>query len=168
MKILTYPNDQKLLRTKGEPVTREMFDTPEFMQKLNEMTTLAKQDGIGLAATQVGWPVQLFLILVDESMQLVEPRIVLNPEIHETSKETVKETEGCLSFPGLPLTLERPASIRWSYESLTGGRVEAKAEGFYARVLMHEIDHLNGKLFVDGASSAQRLAFERWLKKRGK
>lgn len=173
MKILTYPSDSKALRVVASPVTKEMVESPEFKAKLAEMAELAKKDGIGLAATQVGWNVQVFMLLVNRNLEkLSEPVVIVNPKIVEVSEEIAKAKEGCLSFPGLDLDVTRPKTIKWEGENLAGERTTSEETyapgpaGYYIRVIQHETDHLNGKLMVDHVSSTERLKFERWLKKR--
>lgn len=172
MRILTYPADAKALRTVAQPVTKEMIASEDFKTKLAEMTEIAKRDGIGLAATQVGWPVQLFLLLVNRHMEkLSEPIVVINPKITQASQEMCKATEGCLSFPGLSLDVPRPSKITWEAENILGERMTSEEvfgpdAGFFIRVIQHETDHLNGKVMPDHVTSTERLKFERWLKRR--
>jgi peptide deformylase len=173
MKILTFPKDQKALREQAQPVTTEMRNSPEFLKNLEEMKLIAKQDGIGLAATQIGWPVQVFMLLVNDKMErLDEPLVFLNPKITKVSADACKTGEGCLSFPGLQLSVTRPKCISWEAEDISGQKISGeatysdKAPGYFIRVIQHETDHLNGKLMIDHISSTERLKFERWLKKR--
>lgn len=172
MKILTYPANTTELREVAAPVTKEMVASEEFKVKLAEMIEVAKKDGIGLAATQVGWPVQLFVILVDRNLHKTEPYVVINPKITEESSELVKAPEGCLSFPGLDLNPLRPKKIRWSWQTLDGEDHTTLEEftkgtywGFFIRVLQHETDHLNGKLMIDHVAPEEKPLVEKWLKK---
>lgn len=173
MHILTYPKDSKALREVAAPVTKEMIASDEFRAKLAEMLEIAKKDGIGLAATQVGWNIQLFILLVDRNLEkLVEPIVVINPKITVESATKAKAKEGCLSFPDLELSVERPQSIKWQAESLTGEKMESEetyvpqsAPGYFIRVIQHETDHLSGRLMIDGISSTQRVKVASWLKK---
>jgi len=160
-----YRTDKTALRQVASPVSLDYLITEEFSQNLEKMKEILKQDGVGLAATQVGWPIQLFLIAIDElENELPEPEVILNPEITNYSKSTSKMEEGCLSFPGLFLKITRPSSITWQYQSINGETHSKTSTGFYARAIQHEIDHLNGKVFIDRASSVNKLRVEKWLK----
>ena len=174
MRILIYPQDTKLLREVAQSVTAEMRNSDDFKSKLIEMTEIAKKDGIGLAATQVGWNVNLFLLLVNRNLEkLLEPIVVINPRIISESEETAKAGEGCLSFPSLEVKVTRPTKITWEAEDLEGIKTQAEETympkslpGYFIRVIQHETDHLNGRLMVDHLSAAEHLRFEKWLKKR--
>lgn len=173
MQILTYPKDVKPLREIAQPVTQEMLISDEFKANVEKMKVIAKQDGIGLAATQVGWPVQVFVLLVNRNLEKCDPVVVVNPKITFESEETAKAPEGCLSFPELELKVTRAASIKWEAQDLLGNRTESEetfipknGPGYFIRVIQHEVDHLNGKLFIDKISATENLKFKRWLKKR--
>lgn len=100
-------------------------------------------NGIGLAANQLGWPYRAFSVLAD-------PLIVcFNPFIVDTSEETVELEEGCLTFPGLILKISRPKSIKIRYTQPNGETVTNIYTGMTARIMQHEIDHLNGHLFTE-------------------
>ena len=118
------------------------------------MKKILHQDGIGLAATQVNWAVKLFMLAIDNSeKQLVDPQIFLNPRILSYSKEQISMTEGCLSFPGLYIKIKRPRTIQWEFSNLEGDKFQIESTGLYGRAVQHEIDHLNGKVFINYASS---------------
>jgi len=160
-----YRTDKSALRQVAAKISLDYLSTDEFARNLERMKEVLKQDGVGLAATQVGWPVQLFLLAIDEQEnELPEPEVILNPEITNYSKNTSKMEEGCLSFPGLFLKITRPSSVTWQYQSIDGGIHTKTSTGFYARAVQHEIDHLNGKVFIDRASSVHKLRVEKWLK----
>jgi peptide deformylase len=160
-----YRLDRSALRQVAAPIKLEYLQTEEYKQNLEKMREILKRDGVGLAATQVGWPVQLFLLAIDENEnELSEPQIILNPTITEYSKKTTKMEEGCLSFPGLFLKIIRPTSITWDYTSPDGEAHSQKATGFYARAIQHEVDHLRGKVFIDKASPVLKLKVDKWLK----
>lgn len=164
-KILDYRFNKELLETPGIPVTNELITLPEFSKNLEEMNSLLEIDGVGLAATQIGWSVNLFVLLINENEEKIEPQAFLNPKILSFSKEKVKMEEGCLSFPGFFLKILRPKSIVWKYQTIDGDTVEVASSNLYARAVQHEIDHLNGQLFIKYASPAQRLKLKKWLKK---
>lgn len=169
LSIKDYRTSRSALRVTAKKIDAEYLETEEFRQKLEQMKTLLNEDGIGLAATQVGWPVQLFLLAIDENEnELEEPAIIINPEILEYSKKTDKMEEGCLSFPDLFIKITRPKSIKWKHQTpeglASGEEVHKSSDGFYARAIQHEIDHLNGMVFVDRATPVQKLKFNKWLK----
>ena len=172
VKILTYPSAE--LRKRAAPVTKEMKESPEFKSKLTEMVEIAKQDGIGLAASQVGWHVNLFLVLVNRNLEKIEPQVIINPQIVQQSKQMVKAEEGCLSVPGFKAPVSRPQEISWTWENLEGEHFEATErftedpDGFYIRVIQHESDHLAGVLFIDRLTAVNRMKFESWHKNKDK
>lgn len=164
IRLLKFPADSKALRRPGEPVDLDYIKTVEFQENLESMKEILKQDGLGLAATQANWPIQMFILCQDENFNDIEPKVFINPKITSSSKATEKKEEGCLSFEGLYLKLSRPKSIVWEYQDINGKTHEVESSGYYARAIMHECDHLNGKLFFDYLSPVGRLKFNRWLK----
>jgi peptide deformylase len=128
--------------------------TPEIRQLASDMIeTMKASNGVGLAANQVG-VLQRIFIICDEKMgpggeiELGESEVMINPILSEPSG--VQEgSEGCLSIPGLFADVSRPLQVKVRYTKLSGEIVEEVAEGFRARVIMHENDHLNGVLFID-------------------
>lgn len=163
MKILKYPVEEKLLRKPGGKITPEDI-TADFLSKLQSLKNLLKLDGMGLAATQVGWSVQMFLLSQDENLKEIEPQIFINPIILSVSKELDKDSEGCLSFPGLFVDIARPAKVVWQYQDLNFNMYTKESSGYYARAVIHEINHLNGRLMIDDMTNVQGLKFKRWLK----
>ena len=138
------------IRIFGDPVLRtratevETFDDALARLADDMLETMRDAAGAGLAANQVGVLKRLFTWSeADESGALV------NPEIVETSEETQEDEEGCLSFPGLFYPTERPLRARLRAQTVHGEHVEAVGEGMRARIFLHELDHLNGILFID-------------------
>ncbi len=132
-----------VLRGNAAPV--DSFDD-EFAALIERMFVTMKQGkGVGLAAPQVGIPRRFFVMQIDGDKQ----RVFVNPEIVETSMELDSFEEGCLSIPGVYADLDRPAEIRVQAWNERGRRFTLGADGFLARVIQHELDHLNGVLFVD-------------------
>jgi peptide deformylase len=120
--------------------------------------------GIGLAAPQVG--VGLRLAIVDlQRDEKPEPIVLVNPEIVAASKELALREEGCLSLPGQYADVERPARVKVRFHDLEGARREVEADGLLAACLQHEIDHLDGVLFVDHLSPLKRNMILRKLAK---
>ena len=150
-KILKFPNQD--LRIKAKPVVT--FDD-ELKTLTDDMfETMHSVNGIGLAATQIGVAKQVAVI--DISPEKNEPLIIVNPEIKilDPSKKEDYD-EGCLSVPGFFETISRPSDIQLSYQDLNGQKQEIKPEGLLTKVVQHELDHLNGRLFVDHISELKR------------
>lgn len=158
MEILHYPHP--LLRKRGELI-REI--TPEAVERAREMLELMYQaKGVGLAATQVGWSVQLCVINPkpeDRSRELV----CINPVISDTEGEEVSD-EGCLSLPDVRGNVTRFRKLTCRWYDLAGRRMETVAEGLLARIFQHELDHLNGRLIIDRMTPASRLGVRSRLK----
>lgn len=105
--------------------------------------------GIGLAANQIGLTKRVFVMGSRNIPGFPEPFAVFNPKIIEASDELVLDQEGCLSFPGLYLTVKRPAWVIVEFQNSKGDTIEAKFEGYLGKCFQHELDHLNGICFVD-------------------
>ena len=159
--ILEFP-DQRL-RTRAQPVTQ--FDA-ELGRLIDDMfESMYAAPGIGLAATQVD--VHKRLLVIDVSEARNEPRVFINPEI--LSREGVAETEeGCLSVPGIFDEVKRAAKVRVRAQDRTGAVFENDYEGVLAVCVQHEIDHLDGKLFVDYLSDLKRQRIRKKLEKERK
>ncbi len=120
--------------------------------------------GIGLAAPQVGVGLRLAIIDLQRDDK-PEPIVLVNPEVVAASKERALREEGCLSLPGQYAEVERPARVKVRFHDLAGARREVEAEGLLAACLQHEIDHLDGVLFVDHLSPLKRNMILRRLMK---
>jgi len=139
-----------VLEKKAEPVTE--FDD-ELARFVADMFTAMKHDhGIGLAAPQVGVSKRIFVVDIEGD----KPRVFINPEIVETSLEMSDYEEGCLSFPGLYFNVKRPESLRIQAWNEKGRPFTIEADGLLARVILHENDHLDGKLFIDRVTPLRR------------
>jgi peptide deformylase len=159
--ILIAPNPG--LKTRARPVTPG--DAGKLRDLLPRMfTTMYRAPGIGLAAPQVGVRLRVAVIdlMPDEKPA---PITLINPEIAATSTETATREEGCLSLPGQYADVTRPARVKVRYQDESGARHEIEAEGLLAACLQHEIDHLNGILFVDHLSNLKRNMIMRRLAK---
>jgi peptide deformylase len=157
MNIVIYPDP--VLRQKAKPL-KEI--NKEVCKKVEEMMELMYQaHGIGLAAPQVGWSVRLFIIDVGGDSH--EEKVFINPTIIEEIGASNKE-EGCLSFPGIMTKIIRAQRIRAHAYNLKGQKLEIEVEGLAARAWQHELDHLNGELFIDKMSPSNRLAISHRLK----
>jgi peptide deformylase len=120
------------------------------------LETMYAADGVGLAAVQIGVNLNIIVMDVAQKEGKKEPRAFINPRLTWTSEETAKFEEGCLSVPDIWEEVERPTSIRAEYLDRDGQPQTLEAEGFLADCLQHEMDHLNGILFIDHLSRLKR------------
>jgi len=116
--------------------------------------TMEAEKGVGLAAPQVGRNIRLAVINKDTDKSLDEHLVIINPKIFSASREMDEDTEGCLSIPGVEVPVSRHRKIKVRYTDLNGQEQKIKAVNLFARVLQHEIDHLDGVLILD--RSAQK------------
>ncbi|MGB0908975.1 MAG: peptide deformylase [Nitrospirales bacterium] len=144
------------IRTGGEIVNAGDCAHSDFQELLDDMVeTMRDADGVGLAAPQVHMPHRAIVLEVDSQnprypgYSTIPLTILINPQIVEHSSETLEDWEGCLSVPDLRGCVPRWRSILVQAIDRQGGSIEFGAEGFFARVLQHEIDHLHGKVFLD-------------------
>lgn len=158
LKILEFPDPR--LRTKASPVAEVDDDLRELIGNMFE--TMYEAPGIGLAATQVD--VHRRLLVADVSADKDEPYVLINPEILEKDG-TIVTDEGCLSVPGFYEEVERAEHIKVRFLDRDGDDIELDAHGMLAVCIQHEIDHLNGKLFVDYLSEAKRTRIRKKLEK---
>lgn len=161
LNILHFPDER--LRTKARPVTKV---TDEHRTLINNMLeTMYDAPGIGLAATQVN--VHKRILVIDISEEKNQPIVLINPEILE--KEGDQEfDEGCLSVPGIYETLHRAKKVRVKALNQEGESFEMNAEGLLAVCIQHEMDHLQGKLFVDYLSNLKKQRIRKKLEKQQK
>jgi peptide deformylase len=148
MEIITFGDP--VLEKKATPVVD--FDEPLALLVQEMFDSMKHDHGIGLAAPQVGVSKRLFVTDVEGDKK----RAFINPEILTTSLELSEYEEGCLSFPGLYFTVKRPAVIRIQAFNEKGKPFTLEAEGLLARVILHEYDHLEGKLFIDRITPFRR------------
>lgn len=156
--ILVLPD--KRLREVSKPVAKI---TPQVKALVEDMfETMYDAPGIGLAAIQIGEPVRIVTMDIakreneDDEETKPQPRVFINPEIVWSSEEKAPYEEGCLSIPQFYEEVERPARVRVRYLDLDGKEHEDEAEGLFATCIQHEIDHLNGVLFIDHISKLKR------------
>jgi peptide deformylase len=154
---------ESILRQKSTAIENLNGSLVNFLKDMSETMLAAR--GLGLAANQVGETLRAFTIDMSHFDVLEEPRIILNPEVMDVNGEIVTGEEGCLSFPGLYQIIERPSKITVKSINLDGREYFFEAEGLVARVMLHEIDHLNGILFIDKLSPAQRSIIKSKLQK---
>lgn len=154
--IVTHPDP--VLRRKARKVTD--FG-PELQELIDDMVeTMRTAPGVGLAAPQVDASIQLIVVeFGDEENEDIPPKLytIINPEIVKPSLETDIGTEGCLSIPGFVGEVERPVSVTVRGQNRHGQQIKTKARGWLARIFQHEVDHLNGILFIDRAEDVYML-----------
>ncbi len=156
----------------GNPILRKMAiavenpeseETNDFIQRMREK--LKEHDGLGLAANQVGCDRRVCLVAFPKEDDYSEIKALINPEIIESSDEKAIYEEGCLSFPALWLKIERPYKVKVRAFIHGEGEAEFEAEGTLAEVLSHEIDHLNGVVFIDHLPQIRRVLLSKELKR---
>ncbi len=157
MEILVYPNP--ILSRKAEPV-KEIND--EICQIAQEMLdTMYDAYGVGLAAPQIGLSKRL--VVLDVAGEKTGERVFINPYFIEEKGETIEE-EGCLSFPGVMGNVIRSESVTVIAYNLKGEKLEIKAEGLLSRAWQHEMDHINGILFIEKMTPASMIAIKQKIK----
>lgn len=156
--VLHYPDPN--LRKQAVPV--EVIDVEVKTLAQDMLETMYAERGIGLAATQVN--VQKRLIVMDLSEEKNSPIIMINPEI-VSSEGSEEMQEGCLSVPGFYETVQRAEKISYRYLDLNGDQISGEADSLLAVCIQHEIDHLNGKLFIDYLSSLKRRMIQKKILK---
>ncbi len=159
LEILEFPDPR--LRTRAEPVEAVDDGTRELITNMFE--TMYEAPGIGLAATQVN--VHKRLLVMDVSEDKSEPLVFINPEYEVLDEALGEYDEGCLSVPGYYETVSRPQRIRVTALDREGESFTADLEGIAAICLQHEVDHLDGKLFVDYLSPLKRQRIRKKLEK---
>lgn len=155
-----------VLRQVSKPVERVDDDLRKFAGDMLE--TMYDAPGIGLAAIQVGEPLRMLVLDVAEKDDPKNPQVFINPEIVARSEALNVHEEGCLSIPDYYAEVERPAEVTVKYLDLDGKEQVVEADGILATCLQHEIDHLNGVLFIDYLSKLKRDMVVRKFKKLAK
>ena len=163
-KIIIEPDP--ILRKKCEPLEKVDTDTKKLMDDMLE--TMYTAPGIGLAAVQIGILKRLVVIDISRDEEKKNPIFLINPEIINQSKQTSVYEEGCLSIPGQFAEIERPAECTLKYINYNGEKKELKADGLLATCIQHEVDHLNGILFIDYLSKLKKDMIIRKLVKKKK
>ena len=150
--IITVPD--AFLKQVSKPVEAVDDELRALMDDMLE--TMYAAPGIGLAAIQIGVPKRVIVMDLAGSEEEPAPRFFVNPEITWKSDELFTYEEGCLSVPEIYDEIERPARVRLTYLNYQGEKIEDEAEGLYAVCIQHEIDHLEGVLFIDKLSRLKR------------
>ncbi len=159
--IVTVPDP--LLKTISTPVAQVDDELRAFMDDMLE--TMYDAPGIGLAAVQVGRPIRVLVMDLSLEDEDPAPRYFINPEITWTSEDTAVYNEGCLSVPEQYADIERPAECKVRFLDYDGEEQHIHADGLFATCIQHEMDHLNGIVFIDYLSSLKRNMVVRKVKK---
>jgi peptide deformylase len=164
MKLKIVQAGDPVLRKKSRPLTKEEITSAQIQQLIDLMrTTMREAPGVGLAAPQIGQSIQLAVIedratyISDLSVDALEERqrsaipfhVIINPKLSVVGSSTAQFFEGCLSVEGYQAVVDRALNVRVQCLNERGEAVTINAQGWYARILQHEIDHLNGTLYVD-------------------
>ena len=160
LKILIFPDPK--LRKVAKKIDK--FDKSLEMLSKNMLNTMYEAEGIGLAATQVD--IHIRMVVMDLSEERNEPRVFVNPEYTILDKSPFTYEEGCLSIPGFNEEISRPSKILLKWQDLQGNFHEEKPDGIFTVCAQHEIDHLDGKLFVDYLSPIKRDRIRKKLENR--
>ena len=167
MKLPIYLYGSKVLRENAQEA--DLSDREKLTQLIADMEeTLASADGCGLAAPQVGVPVRVLIVdgrdLTDAYPYLKDfKRVMINPVVVEESRETCDYSEGCLSVPGIYAEVRRPERIRVEYLNGDFEKVTEEFDKFACRMVQHELDHLDGKMFVDRVAPIRRKMIKKKL-----
>lgn len=149
-----------LLREKSLPVEQV---TDEIRQLAEDMFVIMEQEnGVGLAAPQIGKLIRMFVLTADDNIR----RVFINPQIIKTSTETCEYEEGCLSIPQMYETIVRPEKVTVQALNEQGKAFVLEAEGFLARIIQHEYDHLDGILYIDRGDPEIKAKTEETFKRR--
>jgi peptide deformylase len=164
MKLKIVQAGDPVLRKKSRPLTKDEIKSPQIQQLIDLMrNTMREAPGVGLAAPQIGQSIQLAVIedrvtyISDLSIDELEERrrsaipfhVIINPRLSIVGNSTAQFFEGCLSVEGYQAIVDRALNVRVECLNERGEAVTINAQGWYARILQHEIDHLNGTLYVD-------------------
>jgi peptide deformylase len=148
------------IRQTAQPVDPAQLADPELQALIDDMLeTMRDADGVGLAAPQVGVPLQLFVYLSSPESQHPVERVLINPTLVPERGDLVEDWEGCLSIPDLRGLVPRHHALRVIGLDRQGKTVDERVAGLEARILQHELDHLNGIVFLDRMRDMRSLAF---------
>ncbi len=152
----------------GDPILRKKCNSVKDFSKLESLLndmfdTMYEENGIGLAANQVGFDMNLFIIDISGIEEDEKTRVFINGEIINSEGESWFE-EGCLSIPDIRLNVKRPDIIKFKYQDEKGREFEEDFDGLLARAIQHEVDHLNGVFIVDRVSKSEKMSVAKELK----
>jgi peptide deformylase len=160
--MVDYPDVGKILRKLAETVT--VFDSDLRRLVVDMFATMYRNNGVGLAANQIGLWLKVAVVDITSGCDPAAKIVLINPEIVESSGSQV-DWEGCLSLPGFRERVTRPMHVKVRARNEQGGEYTVTGEGLLARALVHEIDHLNGKVYLARVSGVRRSIVEAKIKK---
>ena len=163
-KILLYP-DPLLLMTSAKI---NIFDENLVNLSKDLIDTMYDADGVGLAAPQIGINKRIFVMDCSSENEEKDCRVVINPEIEQTSEELGSYKEGCLSIPGITEEISRPKVIKVLYQDINGVLQQNTYDDLWSICFQHELDHLNGKLFIDHLRPMKKILVKNKMKKSSK
>ncbi len=151
----------------GDPILRKKTERVTDVQAVRDLLddmfeTMYERDGMGLSANQVGLDMNFAVIDISREEENEYPRIIINPEILESSGSNDRE-EGCLSIPEIRATISRADMVILHYQDVTGETHQEQFDGLLARVVQHEVDHLNGVFYIDHLTPAKRAMIDKRL-----
>ncbi|MBI2411079.1 MAG: peptide deformylase [Candidatus Kerfeldbacteria bacterium] len=153
MSLRIYTIQEPEVRQESTPISVEELRQPAMQQFANDLIeAMIRFQGIGIASCQVGRTIRM-VVITKEYTEEKEHLVLVNPRLVSVAEKTSVLEEGCLSVPGVFGPVERPSKVRVKALSRNGEPLDIKAKGMLARILQHEIDHINGILFVDKAST---------------
>ena len=149
-----------VLRRRARPLERDEIGTPRIQRLIDDMfETMNDSQGIGLAGPQVHESIRLFVAGVDDEEGTISPMVMINPKVTPIGSDVEEDWEGCLSVPDIRGRVSRATDIRVRALDRHGEPISMTADGFPARVIQHETDHLDGVLFFDRMTSFESLTF---------
>ena len=149
-----------VLRTRARPLEPNEIGTPRIQRLIDDMfETMHDSQGIGLAGPQVHESIRLFVVGVEDEDRTMPPVVIINPEVTPIGSDVEEDWEGCLSIPDIRGRVSRPTDIKVRALDRHGKPISMTVDGFSARVIQHETDHLDGVLFVDRMTSFESLTF---------
>lgn len=163
-KILLYPDPQLLMRS----AKINIFDKNLVNLSKDLIDTMYDADGVGLAAPQIGINKRIFVMDCSSENEEKDCRVVINPEIEHASEELGSYKEGCLSIPGITEEISRPKVIKVLYQDVNGVLQRDTYDDLWSICFQHELDHLNGKLFIDHLRPMKKILVKNKMKKSSK
>ena len=149
-----------VLRRRARPLEPDQISTPRIQQLIDDMfETMRDSEGIGLAGPQVYESIRLFVAGVDDEERMMPPVVMINPEVTPVGSDVEEDWEGCLRIPDIRGRVSRATDIKVRALDRHGKPISMTADGFPARVIQHEVDHLDGVLFFDRMTSFESLTF---------
>ena len=161
--IVIWPDPRLREKTRGIP---DITDQVRALYR-DLCDTMYAYDGVGIAAVQIGEPYKMFLVDARVAGREGDPLAFINPEIISVSADKDKSEEGCLSFPGIYVPIERPRQARLRAMGIDGQMFEAEGEGLFGRCMQHEFDHLTGKLMIDFVGPLKKRQIKKKLESAG-